>query len=179
MTLTCAQMDILISFYLENELSDALKKQVEEHLETCNICSSKYSLVKAMVTEIRESVKGDFKEETDFTNNSQYKAFKTNLSAYMDNELPNDENIRIKKFAIKNRHARKELEDSYNIRRLLNNSFKKSKEEARADYSRSIIRQLEAEEKSMLNFHPAVSLLAVFTISTIVFAAIVLISLNL
>ena len=179
MTLTCAQMEILISFYLEDELSSTLKKQVEEHLNSCEICSSKYSLIKAMVSEIKETVNGEFKEETDFTNNEPYKAFRTNLSAYMDNELPDEENIRIKKFAIKNSRARKELEDSYNIRKLMNDSFKKSKDEAKADYSRNIIRQLEADEKSMLNFHPAVRFLIIFTISTIVFAAIVLISLNL
>ena len=75
--------------------------------------------------------------------------------------------------------AKKELEDSYNIRRLLNDSYKKSKDEARTDYSKNIMRRLEADEKTMLNFHPAVRLLVIFTISTIVMAAIVLISLNL
>ena len=179
MTLTCAQMNILISFYLEDELSTTLKKQVEEHLENCEICNSKYSLVKAMVAEIKETVNADFKEEKNYTNNAQYRAFRTNLSAYMDNELPNDENIKIKKFAINNPHAKKELEDSYNIRRLLNDSYKKSKDEARTDYSKNIMRRLEADEKTMLNFHPAVRLLVIFTISTIVMAAIVLISLNL
>jgi len=179
MSLTCAQMDILISFYLENELSDALKKQVEEHLETCSICNSKYSLVKSLITEINNTVNSDFKNEDNFTNNTQFKAFRTNLSAYIDNELPDEENIKIKKYAISNSIARKELEDSYNIRRLLNNSFKKSKDTTKADYAKNIIRQLEADEKSMLNFHPAVRLLIIFTISTIVFSAIVLISLNL
>ena len=31
MNLTCAQMDVLLSFYIEGELSSALKTQVEEH----------------------------------------------------------------------------------------------------------------------------------------------------
>ena len=41
MKLTCAQMDVLISFYIENELSLALRKQVEEHLKNCANCSAK------------------------------------------------------------------------------------------------------------------------------------------
>ena len=35
MNLTCAQMDVLISFYIDDELSSVLKKQVEEHLKNC------------------------------------------------------------------------------------------------------------------------------------------------
>ena len=31
MKLTCGQMDILISFYMENELSPCLKQNFEEH----------------------------------------------------------------------------------------------------------------------------------------------------
>ena len=50
----------------------------------------------------------------------QYQLFKNNLSAYIDNELNDDENLRIKKLTINNKNARKELEDSFNLRKIMN-----------------------------------------------------------
>ena len=43
----------------------------------------------------------------------QYADFKANLSAYIDNELDDKENIRIRKITISNPIARKDLEEMY------------------------------------------------------------------
>ena len=47
MEITCAQMDVLLSFYIEGDLSKALKIKVEEHLKNCSSCRAKYNIVKA------------------------------------------------------------------------------------------------------------------------------------
>lgn len=184
MQLTCAQMDVLISFYIEEDLSKALKKQVEEHLKQCPTCRAKYDIIKSMLEDLKNSF--DREEEIlplqdsikEPVTSQQYRVFKNNLSAYIDNELTNEENIKLKKFAINNKKARKDLEDSYNIRKLMGDSFRKVKAESRHDFSKNILKQLELEEEATLGIHPVIKLIIAFTISVLVLTSIVLMSLS-
>ena len=106
MEITCAQMDVLLSFYIEGDLSKALKSKVEEHLKECSACRAKYEIVKSMLKELRSTVE-DKEEVFSPTATSQYRIFKNNLSAYIDNELPAEESIKIKKTQLTtNRHAK-------------------------------------------------------------------------
>ena len=89
------------------------------------------------------------------TTSQQYRVFQDNLSAYIDNELNSDESIKVKKFTINNKNARKELQENYNLRKLMKNSFKKTKYETRQDFSKSILKQLELEEEA-LSLHPMI-----------------------
>lgn len=185
MKLTCAQMDVLITFYIDNELSNALKKQVEEHIKTCATCRAKYDIIKSMLLDLKSSFnlsdaneREDLNFSKDKLTSQHYCMFKNNLSAYIDNELSNDENIKIKKYTINNLNARKELQDNYNIRKLMNDSFKKTKADVRQDFSRSVLRQLELEEEATLGIHPAIKLLIVFTFLVLVITAFVLMSLS-
>ena len=183
MKITCSQMDVLISFYVEGELSPSLKSQVEEHMKNCKVCKAKYDIIKSMITDLKnvfdaETAEDALQATSGKVVSQQYHLFKDNLSAYLDNELTNDENIKIKKFTINNKIARKELEDSYNIRRLMNESFNKSKSDTRQDFSKNVIKQLELEEEAALGFHPAIKLLIMFTISVLVITSIVLINLK-
>ena len=181
MKLTCNQFEILISFYIENELSPCLREKFEEHIKECENCSSKYSMIKDLFTDMKKNI---IDPDFDINNSSFTKThkfgdeFNTQLSAYIDNELTSDENIKIKKLTITNKDARKELENSYHIRRLMSDSFKKSKEEAKNDYSKNILKQLQIEEEARLGFHPAINLLITFTVCVLVITTIVLISLN-
>lgn len=187
MKLTCAQMDVLISFYIDGDLSKTLKNQVENHLKDCSTCRAKYDIIKSMLSDLKNSF--DLQEEltpnevysdgSSSCTSQQYRLFKNNLSAYIDNELDNDENIKIKKFAINNKSARKALENSYNIKRLMNNSFSKTKSDAKQDFSRSVLRQLELEEEATSGFNPAIKLLLGFTISVLILTTIILFSLSL
>lgn len=182
MKLTCSQMDILVSFYLENELSPCLKQQFEEHLQECKTCSSKFEIVKTLFAEMRSGSCVDcFDDETNddcYKTNVHENIFKTKLSEYIDNELSGSENIKIKKFTITNKQARKELEDSYNIRRLMKDSYKKTKAEVKQDFTKNILKQLELEEEAQEGFHPAINLLIVFTVTVLVVTTIVLLSLS-
>ncbi len=182
MKLTCTQMDVLISFYIDGDLSKALKNQVEEHLRDCPNCRAKYDIIKSMLADLKNSF--DMQEEyatsevSSSCTSQQYRLFKNNLSAYIDNELDNEDNIKIKKFTINNKSARKALEDSYNIKKLMNDSFRKTKSDARHDFSRSVLKQLELEEEATSGFHPAIKLLIAFTISVLVLTTIILFSLS-
>lgn len=177
MEITCAQMDVLISFYIEGDLSNALKTKVEEHLQTCSACRSKYNIIKGMLDDLKSGF--DEKEELCPTTKSQYRIFQNNLSAYVDNELPAEENIKIKKYTINNKKARKELEDTYNIRRLMSESFSKSKSEAKKDFTRNVIKQLSPQDEYNLSFHPVLKLAFAFIMTVLVLAAIIVFSLTL
>ena len=178
MKLTCNQMDILVSFYLENELSTCLKKQFEEHLNKCESCSSKFEIIKTLFSEMKHAACNDLDaySDNDYQTNVHENIFTSKLSEYMDNELPGEENIKIKKYALTNKLARKELEDSYNIRRLMSDSYKRTKAEAKQDYTKNIIKRLELEEEVQAGFHPAINLLIVFTLTVLVVTTIVLLS---
>lgn len=179
MKLTCAQMDVLITFYIDKELSDTLKSQVEEHLKKCPTCRAKYDIVKSMINELKKTYKESTKslkteQEKSYKTTQQFKIFKNNLSAYLDNELSNEESLKIKKFTINNLQARKELENNYNIRKLMHDSFKKNEAEAKRDFSKQVLKQLELEEVATSGFHPAIKLLIIFTISSLIFTSIIL-----
>lgn len=180
MKLTCGQMDILVSFYMENELSPCLKQRVEEHLEKCSYCSAKFKMVKEIFSDLKTETGLNCFTNTGnvFETNKSNNIFKTNLSAYIDNELSNEESIKIKKYTITNKIARKALEDSYNVRRLMGESFKKSKADAKKDYSKSILKQLEIDDKAQFEFHPAINLLIIFTVTVLIAATVILIYLN-
>lgn len=179
MEITCAQMDVLISFYIEGDLSRALKLKVEDHLKNCPTCRAKFDIIKSMLNDLRCSI--DEKEEEMFTvaSNSQYKVFQNNLSAYIDNELPQEENIKIKKFTINNKKARKELEDTYNIRKLMSDSFHKTKSEAKHDFSRNVLKQLNLNEEDSLAFNPVLKVGVAFVMTVLVLSAIIVFSLTL
>ena len=179
MEITCAQMDVLISFYIEGDLSRALKVKVEEHLKQCPACRAKFDIIKTMLNDLRSSL--DEKEEEVFSasSNSQYRVFQNNLSAYVDNELPPEENIKIKKYTINNKKARKELEDTYNIRKLMNDSFYKTRDEARQDFSRNVLKQLNLNEEESLAFNPFLKVGIAFVMTVLVLSAIIVFSLTL
>ena len=186
MKLTCLQMDILLSFYAKNDLSSNLKSLVEDHLSSCSGCKAKYEIIKSVFDQLEENlevkstpVKNSIRENEGYKTrpHGQYDNFRTNLSAYIDNELSGDESVKMKKFTISNSHARKELEDSYNIKKLINDSFRKTKSETKHDFARSTLRKLESED-TQFEFHPLIKFLIGFTAGVFVLTTIILFSLS-
>lgn len=136
--LSCNQVISLMSFYVEDKLNSKLKEYVDEHLRNCPKCREVYMQSKKIVSHILSLTdNADSQYQT-----KQYEEFKHNLSAYIDNELNEHESIRIKKIAISNPLARKDLEDMYTFKRMLHSSFDKTKNEWKNDYSKLIINQL-------------------------------------
>ena len=136
--LTCTQVSALLSFYLDDRLNDQLKQFVSAHLDICPTCRAKYEALKNMVKGLKEvherisTMEPEKKENSSET--PQYIEFKTNLSAYIDNELTDDENIKVKKYVISNPVARNDLEKMYELKKVLRNSFDKSKNDFKCDY---------------------------------------------
>ena len=176
MEITCLQMDVLISFYLDGELSEALKEKVEEHLKECPTCRAKLNIISSLFTDVKKDLKDKKEEEVYSTNlhsSHQYQFFKKNLSAYIDNELPEEDNVKIRKYTIGNKKARKELEDSYHIRKLMKESFKKSQSELKPDFAKNVIKQVDSDSQNELGFNPLISVGFAFIMSVILITAIV------
>lgn len=153
--LTCTQVGALLTYYLEEKLNDQLKTYVEYHLSVCPNCKEKYIKLKKMISnlnEITDQIKPEFFDDESPHFTRQYQEFKANLSAYVDNELDDEENIRIKKIAISNPLARRDLEDIYTFKKLLHSSFDKTRHEAREDFSRTILNKVYTlNEKNRLD----------------------------
>lgn len=175
--LTCTQVSALLSFYIDDKLSSQLKQFVEAHLAICPTCAAKLEALRSMVTSLKEvheklaTVKSEREEGASM---SQYNSFKVNLSAYVDNELGDEDNIKMKKYIISNPKARRELESLYNLKKAINSSFEKAKNEVKGDYSRYILKQadMEAEIYGPDSFTKVlalfVAILAVFTLTAVI-----------
>lgn len=152
--LTCNQVVTLLTFYIENKLNKNLSRQIQEHLSICPKCMEKYQKLRKILENFSEIKSRIAEEENSFDasvyETPQYERFKANLSAYIDNELSDTENIKIKKIAISNPLARRDLENIYAFKQLLQSSFNKTKNELKQDYSRKILEKLynsKVEEK--------------------------------
>ncbi len=159
--LTCEQVTALLNFYIEDSLSSKLTEYVRQHLESCPACMEKYLQMKNMLNKIMD-IENEEIENPYAT--KQYEDFKSNLSAYVDNELNNFESIKIKKIAISNPLARQDLENIYTFKKLLHSSFEKTKNELKNDYSKSTLCQLRHENTDEKILDPFYKLTAAFFI---------------
>ena len=181
MEITCLQMDVLMSFYIDGDLSESLKQKVEEHLKECPTCRAKLNIIRSLFSDIKKDDNKE-KEEVFSTNthsSQQYQFFKKNLSAYMDNELPEEDNVKIRKYTINNKKARKELEDSYRIRKLMRDSFRKTNAETKPDFSKKVMQEINKEEKNDFDFNPLISVSFAFIMTVLLISAIVVYVLSL
>ena len=62
MEITCTQMDVLISFYIDGDLSPTLKKKVEEHMNNCSTCRAKYNILSSVLTDMKNLCKNNNEE---------------------------------------------------------------------------------------------------------------------
>ena len=144
--LTCNQVMSLLSYYIENKLNKQLSKDIEYHLRICPNCNRKFKKMTNLMNNFSDVAKKISEDsninEDEILNNKRYIEFKTKLSAYIDNELDDDENLRMKKYTISNPIARKDLENIYAYKKLINASFSKTKNEIKNDYSRNILNEI-------------------------------------
>ncbi|MBQ8168526.1 hypothetical protein IJZ97_03825, partial [bacterium] len=145
---------------IEDKINEKLKSYVDEHLKKCPKCREVYLQSKKIARHVLGLV--DNLDETPYMT-KQYENFKNNLSAYVDNELDENESIRMKKIAISNPLARKDLEDMYSFKKMMHNSFEKTKAEWKNDYSKLIITQLDKTDYYK-NSDPFLKLLAFFCV---------------
>lgn len=180
MDLTCSQVEMLLSFYFDGDLKENLRDKIEEHLSVCPICKQKYETLVSLVSDMREgvaelSLKHSAKEAKSDETPPQGD-YKTNMSAYIDNELNDDDNIKIKKLTINNKKARKYLEDSYALRHIINNSFEKTKSEMKQDFSKKVLQRLDINgfEYSLNPMVKGIAIVSAVALFGTIFTAVIL-----
>ena len=144
--LTCNQVSALISFYLKDKLSPKLKAYFEEHLASCPACAKKIRELKLVLLRYGNDNANTQRSSENYRVLSQ-------LSAYVDNELSQNENIRIKKMTISNPVARQELETMFKFRKMLLSAFEKTKSDSKFDYSKSVISKISDQAYSTDYFY--------------------------
>ncbi len=138
--LSCEQVNALLNFYVEEKLSTKLSGYIEEHLKNCPECMAKYLQMKNMLNKFidiqNEEIENPYATK-------QYEDFKLNLSAYIDNELNDFDNIKIKKIAISNPLARQDLENIYTFKKMILSSYEKTKNDFKNDFSKNVLCHLQ------------------------------------
>ena len=155
--LSCEQVISLLTFYIECSLTPKLMNNIECHLQNCEACREKYYKLKNIIdnyNEIKQKIYSDFKSEGIMLTEKEYVKFLNNLSAYIDNELDENDSIKIKQYSVTNQQARNDLENIINFRQLLQTSFLKTKNEIKEDYSAKVIRKIYGNilpKKNLIN----------------------------
>lgn len=144
--LTCNQISALINFYLNRRLNPRLKQDFDKHLAKCTECRKKVEELQKIMSKFKASkTEQPPKEvmEMDFINN---------LSAYVDNELNANQNIKVKKMTISNPNARKELETMYKYKKILHSAYEKTKNNSKFDYSKTIVSKVQEPQDYTTNY---------------------------
>ena len=138
--LTCHQVSALINFYIEGKLNPRLREYIDLHIAKCPACKKKIEKKKKILAKYNYSAQNNSqpKETSSLTAEARNK-----LSAYIDNELNSNENIKIKKMAISNPTARKELETMYKFKKIIHTAYEKTKNDSKFDYSKNVISKLQ------------------------------------
>jgi len=154
MEINCFQFEMLMNFYLDNELSNKIKKAFEAHLENCKQCREKFTMFKKIINDLRNTyseISSSSKNNSTSNRISQTKQDEINdyISAYVDNELDINENIKIKKMIINKSDIKEKVERMYSLKTLLQDNFQKST--PKQDYSKNLMKQFSKKDKPQNN----------------------------
>ena len=163
--LTCQQVSALINFYIEGKLNPRLREYINLHIEKCPACKKKIEELKKILAKYKQH------KDTKTTQNTEEKLPEESihkLSAYIDNELNQSENIKIKKLTISNPIARKELENMYKYRKIIHSAYEKTKNESNFDYSKLIRSNLQNSDDYSTSYFYKLAGLFVILITAII-----------
>jgi len=171
--LTCNQVLALLTFFIENKLNKNIMQSIEYHLNICENCRERYLNLRKILYNYQEISTKINENGTELYCDNQYKIFKENLSAYIDNELDDYENYKIKKFTVSNKLARQDLEDALIFKNLLKESYNKIKDEFKIDLSTQTINLIfENNSQKPRKFQWIKSFYVMFIIMIIVYTLI-------
>ncbi len=162
--LTCNQVSALINFYIEGKLNPRLREYINIHIAKCPSCRKKIEDLQKILKRFNQSKIPD----TTITESNIKPEILSNLSAYVDNELNSNENIKIKKMTISNPTARKELETMYKFQKILHSAYEKTKSDSKYDYSKTILNQLQDTPEYTTTYFYKLAAVFVVLISAII-----------
>lgn len=161
--LTCSQVIALLTFYVQGKTNYQVTNFIQAHLAKCESCRNKYEMMSKVFKDLAQGKEIiDEMELTKTPSQVQFdNSFKEKMSAYIDSELDDEENLRFKKFAIANPPIRSELEEMYKMKNALNNSFEKTKNNLKEDFSKDIVVKLDLEDSIYVS-EPVLKVASIF-----------------
>lgn len=165
--LTCQQVSALLNFYIEDKLNPRLREYVNLHLQKCPKCKKKIEDLRKILNKYQKD-KRHLRLVPDEETQNLPEESRFRLSAYIDNELNQKENIKIKKMTISNPNARKELETMYKFRKILHSAYDKTKNDNHFDYSKNILAQIQDSSEYTTTYFYKLSVVFVLLITAII-----------
>ena len=160
--LNCNQISALINFYLEGKLTPRLKSYFEQHLEKCPNCAKKIKELKKILNKYKNN------RNCNVMTQKKDNELILKLSAYLDNELDTNENIKIKKMTISNQKVRQELETMYKFKKMIHSAYEKTRQESKFDYSRALVARLQDAQEYSTDFFYKLSAIFVILLCSII-----------
>ena len=160
--LTCNQVSALLNFYIEGKLNPRLRESVQRHISKCPTCKKKIEELQKIL-KVFKNVKNN-KDEISKTSPEMF----GRLSAYVDNELNFNENIKLKKLAISNPELRKELETMYRFKKIMQSAYEKTKNDTKFDYSKSVLTRMQDDAEYSTNYFYKLSIIFVLLLMVII-----------
>ena len=142
----------MLSLYIEDKLDEEDKFFVQEHFKVCPDCYNKYLEMKEIINNLHfeyQKLLNEFEkiESNQIFNIREYEVFYKNISPYIDDELSYDDSIKFRRYLLKSKPARAELAGAYGLKNNIKNSVTKYKNNLNINFSKSIIKQLQEENK--------------------------------
>ena len=174
MKITCEQFEGLLSFYLNNDLGENLTCMVEEHLRDCPRCKTKYDILHTII----DDIKGAYNK---FINGDDYIIDKQEsntlsikeLSAYIDNELSDEQSIKIRRNIITKPKLREKIDKLYKLRKLLTESFNEHKGKLKKDYAKNIMQEVNTNHKTRQAYYHCIGFI-VFVLGMVCLSILVI-----
>lgn len=163
--LTCNQVSALINFYIEGKLNPRLREYVNLHIAKCPACRKKIEDLQKILNTFKAS---KTQQQASPIEENSSPELMHRLSAYVDNELNIDENIKIKKLTISNPAARRELETMYKFKKVMHSAYEKTKNDTKFDYSKNVLTKIQdGAEYSTTYFYKLSAIFVILIIAII------------
>lgn len=164
---TCKDIQKLLPNYIDNSLSQEDISVIKLHLELCDECFQKYSVLKNIADRIDKAF-SDINSK-DFAMEKLF--FEHNIGAYIDNELDTLDAYAVNYFASKSKTARQEIDDLIRFEENLKLNIENNKQLLQNDLSHKVIEKFKRDVESKI-FVKAALITAIFILLT-VFAGLV------
>ncbi len=138
--LTCTIIGKLLTHYVEDNLDDKCKNMVSIHLRNCPPCMEKYTVVKRLFSEAEKKRKIIKEKER----------MQEEISSYLDGEMNEKEIADFEQKLIRKPEYDNNLVQTMKMKRILNNSFYKTKYNLKTDVSTKVMERLK-KSRSILS----------------------------
>ena len=147
MKINCNQFENLFSFYLNGDLSVPMKEAFEQHLRECHQCCVKFDILKNIIGDIKEAYEQYIYQEDYIDSEPVTQEYVTGseLSAYIDNELSDENSVKIRRNIIAKPKVREKIDKLYKLRKIMSDSFLEQKKRLKTDFARDIVSQMNKQ----------------------------------